>query len=564
MPPTGTVRIEPGSNLRCTKTTSAPPTPMPSRAPESRNWGHSHKATSAHLLDVHAIKRFSSYHTKPLPEDPQLLLSVFLRTLFLPVYPLWWTGCVTATNPPSPAMRPRKYCALCALYAAHVVLTAMYFSDALPTCPALSMEWDVYLPVVLLVVFSLGHAQIVACTSGMGGIREPHDAESSSESEDEEIHGSEVPPSESEASMQPLHAHRVNCSVWTAKGERRKRQMNLTQLRNCLAEKTELAAPSPFYRRGAIIASVIIPIIPMVHNLFRLLLDTGEDTPPSPACLWNLTWWEYGPSLMQRGEESVATILSSDVRCLPIQVVSWLAALALTRPIFLQLTAAEVTFSRRVTYARCFKALTSSQKAQRMGLPHFSLKTTENIKLWLALRGGRPWLARQPHQRAADVVGTSTFIVMILLLGVMLYEYFVSSVGHFPFTLFHWEVLLWSVFLSAYLLRFLVCGTRINAKYSGISILLTEQINVHLRIMESTESGTMTKPKMQKLNISNNVLKLSTKLLKELGKPTRISGFAMNPLLYNTVRIVLLSALSACLSDMLGFNLRLLTLTKLR
>ena len=69
-----------------------------------------------------------------------------------------------------------------------------------------------------------------------------------------------------------------------------------------------------------------------------------------------------------------------------------------------------------------------------------------------------------------------------------------------------------------------MCGSRINAKYSGTSILLTEQINVHLRIMQSTGNGTMSKVKMQQLQVSNNVLKLSTKLLKELGKPTKISG----------------------------------------
>ena len=72
------------------------------------------------------------------------------------------------------------------------------------------------------------------------------------------------------------------------------------------------------------------------------------------------------------------------------QLISMLAVLWVTHPVFRQLSASELTFTRRVMYARCFKALTSSQKAQRLGLPHFSLKNTQNIKFWLALRCATP------------------------------------------------------------------------------------------------------------------------------------------------------------------------------
>ena len=57
---------------------------------------------------------------------------------------------------------------------------------------------------------------------------------------------------------------------------------------------------------------------------------------------------------------------------------------------------------------------------------------------------------------------------------------------------------------------------------------------------------------------------MATKLLNELGKPTRISGLAMNKWFYNVMRVVVLSALSAALSEPLGFKIRLTTLAKMK
>lgn len=79
--------------------------------------------------------------------------------------------------------------------------------------------------------------------------------------------------------------------------------------------------------------------------------------------------------------------------------------------------------------------------------------------------------------------------------------------------------------------------------------------------------------------VSNSVLKLAADLLKvqnfqlnrkrnpkkfnffmssqELESPFKISGLSANPLLYTTVKVVILSALSGVLSEMLGFKLKL-------
>eukprot|EP01012_Entosiphon_sulcatum_P063049 TRINITY_DN8998_c0_g1_i3.p2 TRINITY_DN8998_c0_g1~~TRINITY_DN8998_c0_g1_i3.p2 ORF type:complete len:158 (-),score=46.75 TRINITY_DN8998_c0_g1_i3:268-741(-) len=146
-----------------------------------------------------------------------------------------------------------------------------------------------------------------------------------------------------------------------------------------------------------------------------------------------------------------------------------------------------------------------------------------------------------------------------------------SDPSKFPSSLFHWEILGWGLVISWYLLRFMVLGSRINSKYRDTSALLTEQINVQLRILQhisnsqqrTAGSGKGKESKKERLQISGNVLKLASELLKsQHNSPHKISGLSMNPFLYNATRIVLLSALSAVLSELCGFNIRLWKLVK--
>ena len=53
------------------------------------------------------------------------------------------------------------------------------------------------------------------------------------------------------------------------------------------------------------------------------------------------------------------------------------------------------------------------------------------------------------------------------------------------------------------------------------------------------------------------VLKVGTKLLKELEGPHKISGLPMSPLYNSLFKLIVLSALSAIGSQTLGLNLRL-------
>lgn len=45
-------------------------------------------------------------------------------------------------------------------------------------------------------------------------------------------------------------------------------------------------------------------------------------------------------------------------------------------------------------------------------------------------------------------------------------------------------------------------------------------------------------------------------ILQELDSPFRLYGLTMNPLLYNITQVVILSAVSGVISDLLGFNLK--------
>lgn len=112
------------------------------------------------------------------------------------------------------------------------------------------------------------------------------------------------------------------------------------------------------------------------------------------------------------------------------------------------------------------------------------------------------------------------------------------------------QVLVWSLFTSVFVLRFMTLGTAISGKYRSSSILLTEQINLYLKMMKSPE-------KKNDLIIANNVLKLAAKLLKELETSNKLAGISMSPVLFNFTRVVLLSAFSAVVSDLLGFKLKL-------
>lgn len=90
-------------------------------------------------------------------------------------------------------------------------------------------------------------------------------------------------------------------------------------------------------------------------------------------------------------------------------------------------------------YSKYFCALTSSQRARKHRLPHFSLKNVANIRVWLALRAGKTWLRRHRRERKADAVVSSAFFLSLALLAAILSEA-ISREARFLSTVVHWEV----------------------------------------------------------------------------------------------------------------------------
>ncbi|XP_070601749.1 protein PHTF1 isoform X2 [Erythrolamprus reginae] len=161
----------------------------------------------------------------------------------------------------------------------------------------------------------------------------------------------------------------------------------------------------------------------------------------------------------------------------------------------------------------------------------------------------RTYKQRRGPQRSVDVVVSSIFLLALSIAFICCAQ---VLKGHKTFlsAAYNWEFLIWETALLLFLLRLASLGSETNKKYSNISILLTEQINLYLKMEKKPN-------KKEQLTLVNNVLKLSTKLLKELDTPFRLYGLTMNPLIYNITRVVILSAVSGVISDLLGFNIRL-------
>ncbi|XP_066096661.1 protein PHTF2 isoform X2 [Saccopteryx bilineata] len=237
---------------------------------------------------------------------------------------------------------------------------------------------------------------------------------------------------------------------------------------------------------------------------------------------------------------------NEDVMVLSMVIISFVVRVSLVWIFFFLLCVAERTYKQRLLFAKLFGHLTSARRARKSEVPHFRLKKVQNIKMWLSLRS---YLKRRGPQRSVDVIVSSAFLLTISVVFIccaqLLHVHEIFLDCHY-----NWELVIWCVSLTLFLLRFVTLGSETSKKYSNTSILLTEQINLYLKMEKKPN-------KKEELTLVNNVLKLATKLLKELDSPFRLYGLTMNPLLYNITQVVILSAVSGVISDLLGFNLKL-------
>lgn len=236
---------------------------------------------------------------------------------------------------------------------------------------------------------------------------------------------------------------------------------------------------------------------------------------------------------------------------------------------FSMLIVALQAYYERLLFAKMFDRITSARKAKRTDIPHFRLSKSKNIKIWLTLRS---YLKRRGPQRSIDILVSSCFIIACCLLFpicIILLKDHSSSKNTFTFwkngefldsmrehrsNQFYlsiiWESAALCFLVSIFLLKYIIIGSEINKKYLSTSVLLTEQINIFFKIETNSDQK-------ESLMRANSILQLVIKLLSEIESPYKVAGVAMSPLLFQTIRLLVLSAFSGVLSEVVGFNMRL-------
>ncbi|KAH0618946.1 hypothetical protein JD844_018520, partial [Phrynosoma platyrhinos] len=319
---------------------------------------------------------------------------------------------------------------------------------------------------------------------------------------------------------------KVSALIWEG-NECKKVDMSVLEISGVIMSRVNAYQQGAGYQWLGNIVTVGLAFLPFLYRLFHS--KTLEQ-------LWSLSIKEL--LYIFCGAPTIPPVII-------LATIIFLERLCLTWMFFFMMCVAERTYKQRFLFAKLFSHITSARKARKYEIPHFRLKKVENIKIWLSLRS---YLKRRGPQRSVDVVVSSIFLLALSIAFICCAQ---VLKGHKTFlnAAYNWEFLIWETALLLFLLRLASLGSETNKKYSNISILLTEQINLYLKMEKKPN-------KKEQLTLVNNVLKLSTKLLKELDTPFRLYGLTMNPLIYNITRVVILSAVSGVISDLLGFNIR--------
>uniref|UniRef100_A0A8C7LK33 Putative homeodomain transcription factor 2 n=1 Tax=Oncorhynchus kisutch TaxID=8019 RepID=A0A8C7LK33_ONCKI len=322
---------------------------------------------------------------------------------------------------------------------------------------------------------------------------------------------------------------RVSAIVWEG-NDCKKADMSVLEISGMIMNRVNLYTPGIGYQVFGNLVSVTLGLTPFAYRLSQYK-DLEQ--------LTQLTQLSANELI------SVAFGSSSDIMVITMVTLSFMVRVCLIWLFFFLLSVAERTYKQRLLFAKLFGHLTSARRARKSEVPHFRLKKVQNIKMWLSLRS---YLKRRGPQRSVDVIVSSAFLLTLSVVFICC-----AQLLHIHHTFlechYNWELVIWCSSLSLFLLRFVTLGSETSKKYSNTSILLTEQINLYLKMEKKPN-------KKEDLTLVNNVLKLATKLLKELDAPFRLYGLTMNPLLYNITQVVILSAVSGVISDLLGFNLK--------
>lgn len=333
----------------------------------------------------------------------------------------------------------------------------------------------------------------------------------------------------------------TSCTVWENK-KTKKAELSVLDISSAIIERADSISESGDYFYIGVILSFIISSVPVACRMYESwAVDLANTT----------TYLNVPVLLMENNLMEVNYTHLLDMgfgECgweRTVLLLDFVLKFCLTFLFMFLLVVAERTFKQRFLYAKLFSHITSSRRARKSDVPHFRLNKVRNIKTWLSVRS---YLKRRGPQRSVDVIVSAAFILNLLLLAFLSVEWLKDSPNLRAQN--NMEALIWFTALGMFLLRYMVLGSKINRKYRSISVIITEQINLYLQIEQKPN-------KKEELMVANSVLKLAADLLKELESPFKISGFSANPLLYTTVKIVMLSALSGVLSEILGFKLKL-------
>uniref|UniRef100_A0A671YHZ1 Putative homeodomain transcription factor 1 n=1 Tax=Sparus aurata TaxID=8175 RepID=A0A671YHZ1_SPAAU len=320
---------------------------------------------------------------------------------------------------------------------------------------------------------------------------------------------------------------RVSAIIWE-QGECKKADMSVLEISGIILTRVKLVEQGMGYLVLSGLMTATLALLPFGFRLAQHLdvLSLGS------LSLAELLEMAMGPP---------------DARAYAFFLITTVQRVCLTGLFFFMMCVAERTYKQRLLFAKFFSHITSARKAKKSEIPHFRLKKVQNIKMWLSLRS----FLRDKPERSDEIYfilifrATETINRVACALPQLLHNH-----KTFLEPLINWEMMVWASSLILFLLRLATLGSETNSKYSNSSVLLTEQINLYLKMEKKPN-------KKEELNIVNNVLKLATKLMKELDTPFRLLGLTVNPLIYNITRVVILSAVSAVVSDLLGFNIRL-------
>ncbi|XP_026724988.1 putative homeodomain transcription factor 1 isoform X2 [Trichoplusia ni] len=338
----------------------------------------------------------------------------------------------------------------------------------------------------------------------------------------------------------------VKCTMWE-RGSTLRAELSAVDISWYVVARAERAMAADGCLWAGIAMAAAVALIKPVIRFVQVVAEQDGRTEEELQAMSIIT---YLPSLIANYKGSLFSVFigafGDNIWAVSTNLLSCMLRFALGALVFFLLAVAERAFKQRFLYAKLFSHLTSARRARKSELPHFRLNTVRNIKTWLSTRS---YLRRRGPQRSVEVIVSAAFMLIVVLLGCVSTHLLRDSVTLESGWLM--EVLTWSLCIGLYLLRLGTLGSNVNKKYRGcLSAILTEQINLHLAIEQRPESK-------EQLTVANNVLKLAADLLKELDAPFQISALCANHYLYTITKVVILSALSGVLSEMLGFKLKL-------